>query len=329
MATLLNEATDNWSFDKLIQPLSNQESLQQLIAYLSGKHASNQHDHIDPIALSRILIALKFVGSKKKLANALKPFIDELMSLCHSITAALKQNDLSKSSPWLWMEKIFVFMDEKGNYSDIDPLALSNKLSQTVALSEQNSRNSELPQYLFPEWSFCTRRGIETFSNHFASSIDCLENADCSSSDDDDDDIDADLHNLFEESPKEKTEKKEEKMRDEELKLASRTFTNVKFLTFCRPKVPETHSSKGANVKSVRKRQKVSANCFVPIGLNESARKRKFCAINDKVSRMMSAKNEKKNGIKLLSIQQKRQMREDSDRREQERRYLLEQSRLA
>merc|ERR1712228_1026904 len=91
-----------------------------------------------------------------------------------------------------------------------------------------------------------------------------------------------------------------------------------------------TPKQKRKNQKNnaMRKRQKISSNAFVQIGLNESARKRKFSVINDKLNKMMNAKNEKKNGIKLLSIQQKRQMREDSDRREQERRYQIEQNRL-
>eukprot|EP01084_Bolivina_argentea_P230128 388220_1 len=113
MATLLNQATDSWSFDKLIQPLSTSTQLEELLSYLNGKHKSYQHDHIDPIALSRIVIAIRFVSSKKKLLTTLKPFIDELINLCYSILNALKnENKLSKLSPWLWLETILVFMNQ-------------------------------------------------------------------------------------------------------------------------------------------------------------------------------------------------------------------------
>ena len=79
----------------------------------------------------------------------------------------------------------------------------------------------------------------------------------------------------------------------------------------------------------MRKRHKTGATSFNSVGgINEIDRKRKLSAINDKLSRMMNKKNEKKSSIRLLSIVEKRQMRELSDRKEQERKYALEQTRL-
>merc|ERR1712228_815310 len=291
MATLLNEATDNWSFDKLIQPLSDPDNLQQLVSYLNGKHASYQHDHIDPIALSRIVIALKFVASKKKLSNTLKPFIDELMNLCYSIIATLKQNNLSESSPWLWLDNVLICMQQNNKHHDIYIDALSQKLSQTLMLSEQNSKNGELPQYLFPEWSFCTKSGSKIFSNHFVSSIAALDNADSSSSDDD---FDVDLHHLFDTKAKKKKPKQQSNDKSESPGPQSRTFSNVDFLTFPRPKIPETNLEKSNNVNSMRKRQKISSNAFVQIEQNRLENERLKRMEREKIQR---EENEKLNRL--------------------------------
>eukprot|EP01083_Nonionella_stella_P209087 758212_1 len=294
MATLLNQATDSWSFDKLIQPLSNPSQLEELLSYLNGKHKSYQHDHIDPVALSRILMAIKFVGSKKKLLHTLKPCIDELICLCHSILNALKnENKLSKSSPWLWLDTILSFMNDKKTpfpWIDID-----RDLSSDLCALFDDCELEQLPNFLFPEWCFATKNGIQTFAH----------NTD---------------HNHNNNS--------------KDITPKSRTLSNVSFLSFPRPNPPQIRpiqspSSMGMNTNT-RKRQKTSLSSYASIGANPSAfnetdRKRKFSAINDKLNKMMNKKNGQKNTVRLLSIQQKRQMREDSDRREQERRLQMEQ----
>merc|ERR1719295_2047474 len=66
---------------------------------------------------------------------------------------------------------------------------------------------------------------------------------------------------------------------------------------------------------------------------SEEDRRRKFSAINSKLKRLMAAKQAKgqkraNTGVKLLSITQKRQMREDAQRAEQQRRYEAELKRV-
>jgi len=136
--------------------------------------------------------------------------------------------------------------------------------------------------------------------------------------------MDVDLDNLFGDIPKTKAKPKRiEESKDDAPK--SRAFSNVDFLQFPRPKIEKPNASKPVNSEPLRKRQKI-------VPANQTIRKRKVCALNvDKLSKMMNAKTDKskkRGGVKLLSIQQKRQMREDSNRREQERRILLEQQRV-
>lgn len=353
MATLLSQAIDSWSFDKLIQPLSNPDKLEELLKYLNGKHATHQHDHIDPVALSRVLIAIKFVSSKKKLFNTLKPSIDQLINLCDSIISALEHdNKLTKSTPWLWLKTILAFYTKDNNnnnhhkYPYFNVENVSRKLNEQLKFDNDinNSNiNDKLPQFLFPEWSFTTKSGMKIFEQHFKSkmfiNMNNNDNSEMSQDSDESDDDDLFGDNEFKikktKKPKKDENKNNKKDIDDILSPKSRTLSNVKFLSFPRPNPPQNSTSNSnpaslmQEAMKMRKRQKTGALSYNSIGgITEQDRKRKLSAINDKLNRMMNKKNEKKNSIRLLSITEKRQMKEISERKEQERKYALEQTRL-